>query len=178
MATPAQQSSPATAQHMLVKKTDFIAFYNELSFFVRGIPKHNVLVFGGNMNTQIDRNVYNKFTLHNSSNRNGEHLTDFTLENRLTCLNSKFQKRKGKLFTYTSVNNRKAQIDNIFINNKWNNSALNCEVYFSFEDVSTDHRIVTVTIRLSLRRNAARTTTTVHYDWSCSTTGLLEINIR
>ena len=49
---------------------------------------------------------------------------------------------------------------------KWNNSALNCEAYSSFEGVSSDQRIVTAKIRLSFRRNAARTTTTVDYDWS------------
>ena len=42
---------------------------------------------------------------------------------------------------------------------------MNCEVYSSFEDVSSDHQIVTAKIRLSLRRNAARTTT-LRYDWS------------
>ena len=64
------------------------------------------------------------------------------LENRLTCLNTKFQKRKGKVWTYTYANNTKAQIG-----------------------VSSDHQIVTAKIRLSLQRNAAQTTT-VHYDWS------------
>ena len=36
----------------------------------------------------------------------------------------------------------------------------------SFEGVSTDHRIVTAKIRLSLRKNAKRTATTKHYDWA------------
>ena len=35
---------------------------------------------------------------------------------------------------------------------KWINSALNCDVY-SFKRVSSDHRIVTAKIHLSLRRN-------------------------
>ena len=94
------------------------------------------------------------------SNINGEH---FTLEIRLTCLNITFQKRKGKLWTYTYAN--KAQIDYVFLNKNWNNSALNCEVYSSFEGVSSDRIIVTAKIRLSLRRNTTRTTTNVHYDW-------------
>ena len=98
------------------------------------------------------------------SSRNGEHLTDFTLENRLTCLNTKFQKREGKLWTYTYANNTKAQIDDVFINKKWNNSTLNCEAYSSFEGVSTNHRIVTAKIRLSLRKNTTRTTTTEYYE--------------
>ena len=76
------------------------------------------------------------------------------------------QKREGKLWTYTHANSTKAPIDNVFISMKWNNSALNCEAYSPFEGVSSDHRIVTAEIRLSLRKNATRTTTTVHYDWS------------
>ena len=35
-----------------------------------------------------------------------------------------------------------------------------------FEGVSTDHRIVTAKIRLSLRKNDKRTATTKHYDWA------------
>ena len=62
------------------EETDLIFFYNELFSLVRRIPKHNVLVIGGDMNTQIGKNVNHKFSWHNSSNRNGEHLTDFTLE--------------------------------------------------------------------------------------------------
>ena len=145
------------------EETELIAFYDELSSLVRSIPKHNVLVICGNMNAQIGKNGNHKFSLHNSSNRNGQHLTNFTIENRLTCLNTNFQKSEGKLWTYTYPNNTKSQIDYVFINKKWKNSALNCEVYSSFEGVSTDHRIVTAKIRLSLRMNAFRTTT-VHYD--------------
>ena len=93
-----------------------IAFYDELSSLVRSIPKHNVPVFGRDMNVQIGKNGNHKFSLHNSSNRNGQHLTDFTTENRVTCLNTYFQKREGKLWTYTYANSTKAQIDNVFIN--------------------------------------------------------------
>ena len=66
---------------------------------------------------------------HNTSNRNGQHLSDFMIENRLACLNTNYQKREGKLWTYTYANNTKAQIDYVLINKKWKNSALNCEVY-------------------------------------------------
>ena len=43
---------------------------------------------------------------------------------------------------------------------------MNCEAYSSFEDVSSDHRIVTAKVRLSLRKNATRKATTKHYDWA------------
>ena len=146
------------------EETELITFYDELSSLVRSIPKHNVLVIGGDMDVQIGKNVNHKFSQHNSSNRNGQHLIDFTIENRLTCVNANFQKRKGKLWTYTYANNTKEPIDYVFINKKWNNSAVNCEAYSSFEGISSDHWIVTAIIRLSLRKNANRTTTTVHYD--------------
>ena len=69
------------------EETDIIAFYNELSSLVHIILKHNILVIDRDMNAQIGKNIIHKFSLHNSSNRNEEHLTDFTLENWLTCLN-------------------------------------------------------------------------------------------
>ena len=88
------------------------------------------------------------------------------LENILTCLKIKFQKRKGKLWTCTYANIAKGQIDYVLINEKWNSSAFNREVYFFFEGVSFDYRIDAAKIWLSLRRNAARTTKTVDYEWS------------
>ena len=78
------------------EETDLIAFYNELSFLVRKIPKQNVLIIDEDMNAQIDKNVNNKFSKYNSSKRNGEQLTDLTLENRLIYLYTKFEKRKRK----------------------------------------------------------------------------------
>ena len=73
---------------------------------------------------------------------------------------------KGKLWTNAYTNMAKTKIDYNLINKKWINSALNCEAYSSFKGASTDHQIFTAKIRLSLRRNATRTTKTAHYDWS------------
>ena len=148
------------------EETELVTFYEELSSLVCSISKHNLLVIGGDMNAQIGKNRNNKYSLHNTSNRNGQHLIDFMIENRLTCLNTNFQKREGKLWTYTYVNKSKAQIDYLFINRKWKNSAINCEAYSTFEGVSSDHRIVMAKIRLSLRNNATRTVTTRRYDWA------------
>ena len=148
------------------EETELVTFYDELSSLVHSIPKHNMLVIDGDMNTQIGKNGNNKYSLHNTSNRNWQHLTDFIIENRLASLNTNYQKREGKLWTYTYANNSKAQIDYVLINKEWKNSAMNCEAYSSFESVPSDHRIVTAKIRLSLRKNAKRTATTKHYDWA------------
>ena len=118
------------------------------------------------MNAQIGKNRNNKYSLPNTSNRNGQHLTDFMIENRLTCLNTNYQKKDWKLWTYTYANNSKTQKDYVFINKKWKNSVINCEAYSSFEGVSSDHRIVTAKLRLNLRKNATRTAITKHYDWA------------
>ena len=136
------------------EETELVTLYEELSSLVRSIQKQNLLVIVGDMNAQIGKNRNNKYSLHNTSNRNGQHLIDFTIKNRLTCLNTNFQKREGKLWTYTYTNNSKAQIDYVFINRKWENS------------VSSDHRILTAKVRLSLRKNSTRTATNKHYDWA------------
>ena len=118
------------------------------------------------MNVQSGKNENHKYSLPNSSSRSEEHLRDFILNNRLTCLNTKFQKRKGKLWIYTYANNSKAHIKYVFMNKKkLNYSALNREVYLSFEVVSSDHWIVKAKIPLCLRRKASRKTT-LHYNCS------------
>ena len=53
------------------EKTELVTFYDELSSLVRSIPKHNMLVIGGDMNAQIWKNGNNKYSLHNTSNRKG-----------------------------------------------------------------------------------------------------------
>ena len=79
------------------EEIELVAFYDKLSSLVHSIPKHSVLVIGRDMNAQIRKNGNNKYSLRNSSNRNGQHLTYFMIENRLTCRNTNYQKREGKL---------------------------------------------------------------------------------
>ena len=78
------------------EETELVTFYEELSSLVRIIPKHILLVIGEDINAQIGKNRNNKYSLHNTSNRNGQHLTDFMIENRLTCLNTNYQKSGGR----------------------------------------------------------------------------------
>ena len=78
------------------EETELVTFYDELSSLVSSIPKHNILVIGGDMNAQIRKKGNNKYSLHNTSNRNGQHLTDFMIENRLVCLNTNYQKKGGQ----------------------------------------------------------------------------------
>ena len=42
------------------KETKVATFYDELSSLVRSIPKYNLLIIGGDMNAQIEKNRHNK----------------------------------------------------------------------------------------------------------------------
>ena len=148
------------------REEDVIDFYHELSSLVRDVPKHNVLIIGGDMNAQLGQDDTHKHTFHTNTNRNGTHLSSFIEENELLCLSSKFQKNKSKLWTHTYANGCKAQLDYMLINQKWRNSAMNTEAYNTFEGVSSDHRIVTTSIRLSPRSNKVKSESTRRYDWS------------
>ena len=54
-----------------------------------------------------------KFYLYNLLKRNDQE--DFSIKNSLACLNPKSpHPREGKLWTYTYLNNAKAQLDNIY----------------------------------------------------------------
>ena len=141
-------------------------FYDTLSSIVREVPKHNVLIIGGDMNAQLGQNEQHRFTYHNSCNRNGEYLQQFLTEMHLKCLNTRFQKRDGKLWTHTYLNNTKAQLDFLMINQKWINSVKNCEAYNTFEGVSSDHRIVTMETNLSLRISKNKSSKSPPFEWS------------
>ena len=47
------------------KESDITTFYDVLSSLVRHIPKHDILIVGGDMNPQIGKDENNKFCLHN-----------------------------------------------------------------------------------------------------------------
>ena len=83
----------------------------------------------------------------------------------MLCINTRFQKRRGKLWTHTYPNGDRAQLDYMMINKKWINSVQNCEAYHSLEGISTDHRIVSLRIKLSLRANKKKSYTKITYNW-------------
>ena len=92
------------------EKNKLATFYDELSSLVSSIPKQNLLIIGGDMNAQIEKNRHNKYSLQNTANTNGQHLTDFMIENRLTYLNTNYQKKErenyGPTHTRTTVKRR------------------------------------------------------------------------
>ena len=145
-------------------------FYIDLSSLTRQIPKHNLLIIGGDFNAHLGQNDGFKHAFHTQTNRNGIMLKNYLMENKLLCLNTKFQHRTGQLWTHDSPNGSKAQLDYVIVNQKWQNSAKNCRAYNTFTTVGSDHRIVTTKIRLTLRANKRRKETSTRHDWSYLTT--------
>ena len=132
------------------------SFYTLLSESIRAIPKHNVQIVGGDMNAKINPEDCTGNSFNKKTNFNGQALLTLLEECNLILLNTKFKKRKGKLWTFLYPNGEKAQLDYILINKKWQNSATDCEAYSSFSSVGSDHRIITSTIKLKLRANKTK----------------------
>ena len=106
---------------------DVTDFYNNMSLFTLYLPKHNVLIISGDFNAHLGIDHDNKCSYHTETNRNGYLLDHLIIENGLKSLNSKFQKKRYTLWTHTHPNGFKSQLDYIIVNNKWINSARNCE---------------------------------------------------
>ena len=118
------------------------------------------------MNARIGKSDAKGSVYNVGTNENGRRLLDYMQECGLKALNNIYRKRKGKLWTHILPRGSKSQIDYILINEKWKNSALNCEAYKTFYTVGSDHRIVTAKVRLSLRQNKPPITKKTWYDWS------------
>ena len=86
-------------------------------------------------------------------------------ECELRAINTKLQKKKGKLWTFQYPNGAKSQLDYICINRKWQNSAQDCNAFSFFYSIGSDHRVVTAKLRLSLRATKVKTKRTPKYDW-------------
>ena len=101
-------------------------FYDQLTELIKWVPKHNLLLIGGDMNVNINTEDCKGDSLHINTNRNGEFLLNLITECALVNLGTNYCKLKGQLWTFTCPAGAKAQIDHILINRKWRNSAIDC----------------------------------------------------
>jgi len=105
-------------------------------------------------------------TYHQKTNKNGQLLIDLALECNMLIANTKFQKKKGKLWTYiSSMNESKSQIDFVLINKKWSNSIKDTTTYNHYFSIGSDHRVLRAKIKISLRKCKTIQNKTP-YDWS------------
>ena len=69
------------------EESDVPNFYNRLFSPAQHIPKHHVQIIGGNGNVQFGNNGNDQFGCYYLPNTNGEYQADFSLKNRIACLN-------------------------------------------------------------------------------------------
>ncbi|XP_029285461.1 craniofacial development protein 2-like [Cottoperca gobio] len=125
-------------------------FYEDLATAVRDIPAHNFLAILG-CNARLGPEDA-PLTYHNFTNSNGEHLAALVMEHELLAANTMFQKRMGKRWTFQDrATGMQRQLDYILVRRRWRNSILNDEPYSTFNSVGSDHRVLSMRVRLSLR---------------------------
>lgn len=125
-------------------------FYSNLRSVLDQVPAHNFLLITGDFNARLGP-TDTKFTYNHHTNRNGEKLIELMEEYNLFSTNNNFMKSRNQLWTFEYPSGERAQIDYILARKKWRNSVKNSRSYSSFSSVGSDHRIVSATIKLSLR---------------------------
>ena len=143
--------------HNSAPEEEVTKFYEELSEVVGNVPPHNILAICGDFNAKLGSDNV-KHSFHQKTNRNGEHLHDFMESFNLIATNCHLQKPKRKLWTFKYPNKTKAQLDYILVRKKWVNSVRNCEPFSTtFNSICSDHRPLSMTIKLSLRAQKPNT---------------------
>ena len=125
-------------------------FYTTLRSTVEQVPLHNFLVIAGDLNAKLGPGEVN-FTFNSKTNRNGEILKDFMDEFNLFSSNNSFMKPREQLWTFEYPSRDHAQIDYLIFRKKWRNSVRDSRSYSTFSSVGSDHRVVSATVKLSLR---------------------------
>ena len=140
------------------------SFYSDLRSVMENIPPHNFLAIMGDLNAKLGPDSVN-FTFNDHTNRNGEKLTDFMEEYNLFSANNSFKKPKNRLWTHESPSGKLSQIDYMLFRKKWRNSIHDSRPFSSFT-VSSDHRVVSSSVKLSLRcSNKSKPHPMKCYDW-------------
>ncbi len=75
-------------------------WYISFKYFIDSVPDHNLLMIFGDFNARFGGDDV-KNTMHPCTIRNGKLLADLILEKDLVVTNTYFQKRVGKLWTFT-----------------------------------------------------------------------------
>ncbi|XP_072123388.1 uncharacterized protein [Mobula birostris] len=141
--------------HNCSEEKEVEAFYSKLHEAVTSITAHNFLAALGNFNAQVGLE-HVPYSYQDFTNRNGQYLVDFIQEHSLIAANTQFKKRAGKLWTYENrASICRKQLDYILVRTKWRNCVINTEAYSTFNSVSSDHRVVSMQVRLSLRQPKA-----------------------
>jgi hypothetical protein len=135
------------------------------------VKRHDVHLVIGDFNARLGKDsheeaprVVGPHLLHDVTNNNGERLLSYCLESNLRHAQSRFPHPKSRLWTWTHPAGSHAQLDHILISSKWTNSLRNCRAYNSVE-LDSDHRILSATIKVSLRTTKGKPCNRKKFNW-------------
>ena len=135
------------------------------------VKRHDVHLVIGDFNARLGKDsheeaprVVGPHLLHDVANNNGERLLSYCLESNLRHAQSRFPHPKSRLWTWTHPAGSHAQLDHILISSKWTNSLRNCRAYNSVE-LDSDHRILSATIKVSLRTTKGKPCNRKKFNW-------------
>ena len=140
-------------------------FYLDLRRAIDTTPPHNLMIILGDLNAKLSSR-HMKHSVHARTNDNGALLAEMIDEKLLFLANDKFNKKHGKRWTFEDPKGGRHLLDYIIVNRKWRNNIVNCEAYSSFASVGSDHRILTMSVKMSLRVTKSPVLRK-RYDWKC-----------
>ena len=144
-------------------------FYSQLQAETVIAPRHDLIIIMGDLNAKVghDNTDFEKVMGKHgvgTMNNNGERLVDYCAMNNLVIGGTLFPHRDIHKVTWNSPNGTcKNQIDHLMINNVWKRSLLDVKVRRG-ADVGSDHHLVTVVIRLKLKKANVKTKTQNCFD--------------
>ena len=148
------------------------AFYKDLDNHTsNNIKRHDIHIVLGDFNARLGKDSHEfapssigTTLMHDETNDNGERLIEYCLGSNLTHAQSHFPQPVSRLWTWKHPTGTHAQLDHILISRKWRNSLKNCRAYNTVE-LDSDHRILSATIKVSLRTTRGKPLNRQKYNW-------------
>ena len=135
-------------------REDVEKFHHDLRDCINTVPAHNLLVVAGDFNAKLGwSDSPSGWYYHESTSPNGLYLKETLREANMEVANVRFQKRKCRLWTHLSDGLlTKSTKDYILVRRKWRNSIKDADTSEIFSSLGSDHRAVTVRLKLTLRK--------------------------
>ena len=132
------------------------SFYGEMQQMVSAVPKHDILIITGDWNAKVGTDygtwggTIGKHGIGEENDR-GERLLNFCASNKLSIMNTFFEKRQNKKWTWESPDGKtKNLIDYNIINRRWKTNVL--DVRTCAAEIGSDHKLVMSKIKMRLRK--------------------------
>ena len=146
------------APHNESPEADKDAYYEALSRIYDELPAHDIKIMLGDFNAKVGQEeVYRpttgKYSLHQTTNENGQRMIFYAAERNLVVRSTFFQHRSRHLATWKHPNDNipPNQIDHLLISGRHFSDVIDVKTCWK-ANVDSDHYLVVATIRAHLAR--------------------------